>query len=199
MKFISLGSSCGTTTFLQRANLKGPNYPFDWALSPPQFTLEIIKRILNGNTRDFFKGRYGHDGVTYVPAELGSIANTDFRTIFPHEDHKTRDEVYDTYYRRIDRLRDALLSDDPVTYIWSPPGGTPTFEKEPIIQDIREPLNDIYHIVQKYNPKSRVFVFHDTDIEFTSGIQSYRIKPSDNYGGIASQISETTNNGQVLS
>ena len=47
MKYVSLGSSCGVTTFLQSAKLKGPNCPFDWALTSPQFVLEMTKLALS--------------------------------------------------------------------------------------------------------------------------------------------------------
>lgn len=192
MKYVSLGSSCGVTTFLQSAKLKGPNCPFDWALTSPQFVLEMTKLALSPLPSEeiikhhFFTGWYGHDGGTHVTKPSGSFANTEHRAIFPHEDHKTHEETIEAYIRRMERFR-ILIQDSDVTFIWAPPGGTPIFDGRPIVQDL-SPLKELRFLL-----KGQVHVFCDTDFE-----NVHQIVPSDNYGGIASQISRITNNGQAF-
>jgi hypothetical protein len=197
MKFVSLGSSCGVTTFLQSAKLKGPNCPFDWALSSPKFVLEMTKLALTDMPSEqiireyFFTGWYGHDGSFHVSTPRGSFANTEHGAIFPHEDHKTHDQTIEAYIRRMDRFRNSIQNSD-VTYIWAPPGGTPIFNQKPIVQDL-SPLNELCLLL-----KGQVHVFCDLDFEFRNEIHVHKIVSSENYGEIASQISKSTNNGQVF-
>jgi hypothetical protein len=198
MKFVSLGSSCGVTVLLQSAQLKGPNCPFDWALTSPQFVLEMTK-LAHSNLSSkeiiqnhFFTGLYGVDGGQYLTVPNGmSLANTELRAIFPHEDHRSTEETIEAYIRRMDRFR-ILIQNPEVTFIWAPPGGTPIFNDRPIVEDL-SPLNDLCHLVN-----GTFHVFCDTDFQFSDKIRVHRIEPSENYGGIAGQISEITNNGQVF-
>jgi hypothetical protein len=197
-KYVSLGSSCSTSVVLQSLGKKGPNYPFDWAFTNPEFILKIIQLCTSDIsshdlvTQHFFKHRYGHINGNFARLEevgQGSYANIDYRVAFPHEDHKTYENVIQAYVRRIDRLKSAILYEQDVVYIWCPPGETPTFDGEPIIKTM-EPLNEIAKIIHKYNPQAKMYVFTEFEKEF----ESYLIEPSRSYGEVAGKVRDIFQN-----
>jgi hypothetical protein len=197
MKYVPLGSSCGTSVFLQGSERKGPNYPFDWALSNPKFVLKITELCTSNLssyeivTKHFFKNRYAHERqhmVSYMEPGHGSYSNTEYRIAFPHEDHKTYADVIETYTRRVERYRNILMNQESeVMYVWSPPGEQRLFDGEPIVQDL-EPLNDIAQIIKSYNPQARIRVFTEFEFEFGKEIEHYVIGPCTAYGEVAGKV-----------
>lgn len=193
-KYVSLGSSCSTSVFLQASGKKGPNCPFDWAFTNPEFILKIIQLCTSDIssydivTLHFFKHRYGHvhgNFKSLVEVAQGNYANIDYRIVFPHDNHKTYEDVVQAYVRRIDRLKSALLYEQDVVYIWCPPGETPLFDGEPIIKTM-EPLNEVAKIIHMYNPQAKVYVF--TYFEFVKEIEHYVIDPCTSYGEVAGKV-----------
>lgn len=198
-KYVPLGSSCSAPTcLLADEGRKGPNYPFDWAFSNPEFVLEIIKLCVTDMsshqivTQHFFKNKYGLIGPNFASVfdpHPGKPANTDYRIAFPHEEHKSQDNLIESYVRRMDRLKDALLRDKDVIFIWMPPGETPLFDDKPIINTL-EPLNDIARIIKSHNPCAKVYVFTDCDFQFSSEIEHYTIEPTTTYGIVAGRVND---------
>lgn len=197
MKYVPLGSSCGTTTFLQAVQgRKGPNHPFDWALTNPEFVLKIIQLCIQDVnsyeivTKHFFKERYVFDHrhmVSWKEPGQGQYANTDFRVAFPHEDHRPYDDLIETYVRRMDRLKESIRAQEPIWYIWSPSGENRNFDGKPIVTTL-EPLNDIAQLLKSNNPYARILVCTEEPYEFTSEIEHYVITKSFQYGEVAGKI-----------
>lgn len=199
MKFISLGSSCAVANFLKKARLKGPSCPFDWALTSPDFVLEMIKLGLSDKTTEdiiinhFFKGKWKYDHtMKFVTADEGEYTNTKFRTVFLHE--QKDENTIDKYIRRFNRFRETLKINEKTFFVWAPPGGDPLFDGETVIQSL-EPLNEISKLLQE---EHRFIVFTHSDFEFESKIDVKKIAETFQVDQVENQLMAASGNGLLL-
>jgi hypothetical protein len=198
MRFVSLGSSCAVADFLKKTRLKGQSYPFDWILSSPDFTLEMIKLALSEKTTDdiitnhFFKGKWKHDpNMKFISADEGDYANTQFRTVFLHE---KKEKTIEKYIRRFNRFREILKTNEKIFFIWAPPGGSPVFDGELVVQSL-EPLNEISRLLQD---EHRFIVFTDSDFEFESKIEVKRVDKTLRVDQVEAQLMKASGKGLLL-
>lgn len=199
MRFVSLGSSCAVADFLKRSRLKGQSCPFDWVLSSPDFTLEMIKLALSEKTTDdiilnhFFQGKWKHDpNMKFISADEGDYANIQFRTVFLHE--KKEENTIEKYIRRFNRFREILKTNENIFFIWAPPGGDPVFDGELVVQSL-ESLNEISRLLQE---KHRFIVFTDSDFEFESKIEVKRIDKTLRVDQVGDQLMKASGKGLLL-
>jgi hypothetical protein len=125
---ISIGFQCTTAAIIQKLNRRTSSFPFDWILSNPTSVLSLIKILIDCDDIDkFVKTEFFNvDGFAHFikPEEFmiihhktGSLYNSKYNMIFPHEKSNYIDEV-EKYKRRFIRLKEALINEHTMLNIY---------------------------------------------------------------------------------
>jgi hypothetical protein len=144
MHIIPIGSNCHVASALKTTGLRICSYPFDWIIIEDNFirvVVEIMKMILSDEWEIFldrFFDRDANQTVTQTYNNHVYFKNVEYNVGFPHD---RLDGLKEKYKRRFKRLRDVILSQQPLTLVGA-------FRWE--ILDVE--LNDLLALVQRHNP-----------------------------------------------
>lgn len=129
---ISLGSACGPALNLRNLNLRSEAYPFDWTVTPfdslynalredfKYFLADLLIRPDNQGVIDHYGINYTHDWPTLHQPHIDAL-NADFIsncTLFSAWQNALP-LVREKYQRRINRFRNACLSQNKIFFIRS--------------------------------------------------------------------------------
>ena len=115
MKIISAGGvgGCDITQAIQRIFTELPRYPYDWFLTNQSFIIRTISKIDTKQFIDFSDKTKIHGNEVHVD-ELDVLSVHDLPDSY---DEEIIQKIKDKYQRRLERLTDALVSDEPILFV----------------------------------------------------------------------------------
>lgn len=148
--------SLGDNTKVSRALKNTGTYFFDTIEGlTPSVILYMLQSILEGNIESFVKELTdtNKNKLVLIPyKQKNMISNTKFKLNFPHEDIEGIEEEY---IKRANRMKDAILSGNPITFVH----GT--------YWDFRPAMifYNIYNLLSKYNKNIKIITINGVNEE----------------------------------
>lgn len=159
-------------------NKRSSSFPFDWILSTPKAIFELLELLFQDNIsiEDLVKNHFLYCEKKASITELehyftccngGSLYNTKYNIIFPHDiisDDIISDDTYNKYIRRFERLKNTILNtNEELCFIYtsqsSLDSGNFTIDGEKVLHDVYFYLSKIYNLIGKYNNNYKFVVF----------------------------------------
>jgi hypothetical protein len=171
---VPIGVQCLNAILKKRLGISEKSLPFDWMLSNPGFVLDILSLLLDGSmsvdnivSDRFFccDGRVKMTEVEHFVTDHSgggaSLYNSRYDVVFPHDQDGA--ETRAKYARRLTRLRQLVLSGEPLVLLYSSQSsltaGNFTIDGREILSDVYRDLTNIFHLVGRHNPNTRMVVF----------------------------------------
>ncbi len=148
-KIISIGPDCLTAMTLKEIGVRDFSSPFDWVYrnTSSNFYLEEILRLFETNFEDFFRKEILVDEGP-IEGHCRKIVNKKTGFVFIHDIPNdsnldiSYDEIYEKYFRRIERLNKILMSAQKVLFVYMDNQQTPEFIYERFVNFIEKKFSN---------------------------------------------------------